>query len=225
VQNTFPLPYRTQLKVTTARYYTPSGRCIQLLDYSKRNPDGSAGSIPDSLRNAFKTKNGRTVYDGGGVRPDVVVEDPWNKGIYRLLNERQLLFQFANRWRNTHDSPPSPAAFTLPDDAWNSFVEEAAFDLEIHHRERMLKQSKSLTDDPALDARLLPDTKETSRRAFSDKLHAERKGIQYRLELEIVSRYFYERAEYEKGLRQDPDVVRASTLLSDKNAYDKLLRP
>jgi len=225
VQNTFPLPYRTQLKVTTARYYTPSGRCIQLLDYSKRNPDGSAGSIADSLRNAFQTKNGRTVYDGGGVRPDAVVEDPWNKGIYRLLNERQLVFQFANRWRNAHDSPPSPAAFTLPDDAWNRFVEEAVFDLEVHHRERMLKQSRSLTDDAVLDERLLPDTKEASRRAFSEKLNTERKGIQYRLELEIARRFFYDRAEYEKGLRQDPDVLKASSLLGDKPSYEKLLRP
>ncbi len=225
VQNTFPLPYRTQIKVTTARYYTPSGRCIQLLDYSKRNPDGSAGSIADSLRNAFQTKNGRTVYDGGGVRPDAVVEDLWNKGIYRLLQERSLLFHFANRWRNAHDSPPGPAAFTLPDNEWSRFVDESAADLATYHRERMNKQSQALTDDAALDAQLLPESSEAARRAFSDKLNAERKGIQYRLELEITRRFFYDRAEYEKGLRQDPDLLKASALLGDKTTYEKLLHP
>jgi len=219
VQNTFPLPYRTQLKVTTAKYYTPSGRCIQLLDYSKRNSDGSAGSIPDSQRRAFRTRNGRTVLDGGGVKPDLVVDDTWNKGIYKLLNDRRIFFEYANRYRNTYDSIPPAGRFRLTEAELNAFNEMAADSLSAWWSEQLRKQSKQALGDEALPladgARVRSD--------FMRRLREEQKGLQYQLEAEIARRYYFENAGYEKGLNEDPDVRQALGLLQDPARYNRIL--
>src|SRR6185369_12615316 len=92
VQTTRPLSYNSQLKVTTAKYYTPSGRCIQALDYSHRNEDGSVGKIPDSLITSFKTHNGRVVYDGGGVAPDIALEPKTYSNLASSLVSKFLIF-------------------------------------------------------------------------------------------------------------------------------------
>src|SRR3546814_3976435 len=100
----FRSPYNAQLKVTIAKYYIPSGRCIQALDYTHRNPDGSVGKIPDSLVSSFKTKNGRTVQDGGGILPDVLVERSSPSKVGQSLLEKGLIFDYATVYRQRHDS-------------------------------------------------------------------------------------------------------------------------
>jgi carboxyl-terminal processing protease len=219
VQNTFPLPYRTQVKVTTAKYYTPSGRCIQLLDYSKRNSDGSAGSIADSQRRAFRTRGGRTVYDGGGVKPDLVVDDTWNKGLYKLLNDRRLIFEFANRYRNTHDSIPPAGRFGIGESDFSSFMNLAADSLSNWWADQQRKQSKQALGDEDLGMvdieRIWGD--------FNRRIREEQKGIVYQLEAEIARRYYFENAAYEKGLNEDPDVRKATELLLDPVRYNRIL--
>jgi carboxyl-terminal processing protease len=122
VQTTRPLSYGAQLKVTTAKYYIPSGRCIQALDYSHRNDDGSVGKIPDSLITQFKTKAGRTVYDGGGVMPDFVTDIRQLSPISQSLLLKYLLFDYATLYRNTHPSIAPAKEFHLSDAEYAEFV-------------------------------------------------------------------------------------------------------
>ena len=113
VQSTRPLSYNTQVKITTAKYYTPSGRCIQALNYSHRNEDGSVGAVPDSLKKEFKTKNGRKVFDGGGVDPEIfVVHTPYSKLAESLIS-KQLIFDFATTYRTKHDKIISSKEFHI----------------------------------------------------------------------------------------------------------------
>jgi carboxyl-terminal processing protease len=121
VQSTRPLTYNTQIKITTAKYYTPSGRCIQALDYSHRNEDGSVGSVPDSLKKEFKTKNGRKVYDGGGIDPDIKVELKPYAQITQSLLAKQVIFDFATEYRNSHDSIAQPKTFMLTQADFEAF--------------------------------------------------------------------------------------------------------
>ncbi|RQH16840.1 hypothetical protein D5R40_33725 [Okeania hirsuta] len=106
VQNIRPLSYNTQLKVTTAKYYTPSGRCIQAINYAERREDGSVVRIPDSLKNEFKTRNGRSVYDGGGIEPDVKVEMENSILIINALNRDGLIFEFATDYVRKNPNAP-----------------------------------------------------------------------------------------------------------------------
>ncbi|MEO1588279.1 MAG: S41 family peptidase, partial [Bacteroidota bacterium] len=108
VQNIRPLSYNTQLKVTTAKYYTPSGRCIQALDYGQKDSKGRAIRVADSARRAFETSNGRTVYDGGGIAPDIPVELPVNYTIVQELQDQGLIFDFATQFVVSHTQIPSP---------------------------------------------------------------------------------------------------------------------
>jgi len=115
VQTTRDLSYNTKLKVTVAKYYIPSGRCIQAIDYSHRNDDGSVGKIPDSLKVAFKTRNGRTVYDGGGVEPDVPTELVSRTSIVNSLNSKGLFFDYALKYRADHPTVKPAKEFELSD--------------------------------------------------------------------------------------------------------------
>jgi len=122
VQTTRQLPYRSQMKITTAKYYTPSGRCIQALDYSNRNLDGSVGKVADSLRQAFTTKKGRTVYDGGGVKPDKDIDVMTNDQIIQSLQQQYLIFDFAVNFVNTHPKKQITERFNITDDDFNNFL-------------------------------------------------------------------------------------------------------
>jgi carboxyl-terminal processing protease len=123
IQSLRPLPYGGQLKVTVGKYYTPSGRCVQAIDYSHRNPDGSVSHIPDSLTHEFKTKGGRIVRDGGGITPDVELEMPKYDDIVYSLVMRGIVEQYALQYVREHPSIASPETFVLED--FDSFVEYA----------------------------------------------------------------------------------------------------
>ncbi|GAB3822793.1 hypothetical protein GCM10028895_28140 [Pontibacter rugosus] len=122
VQVTRPLSYNSQLKVTTAKYYIPSGRCIQAIDYAHRNEDGSVGKIADSLRVAYKTAAGRIVYDGGGVSPDVEVEQPTYSEITKTIAVKGYFFDYANKYKAEHPSIPAAKEFKLTDAEYKKFV-------------------------------------------------------------------------------------------------------
>ena len=123
VQSVRDLGYNTKLKITTAKYYTPSGRCVQIVDYSHRREDGSVGTIPDSLIKAFKTRNGRTVYDGGGITPDVVVELPTYHKISYSVAARDLLRSYALTYFVAHSAIAPPETFRLTDAEYDDFVQ------------------------------------------------------------------------------------------------------
>jgi carboxyl-terminal processing protease len=123
VQVPRPLSYNAQVKITTAKYYTPSGRCIQARDYSQRNADGSVGKVADSLMTAFQTTNGRTVYDGGGVQPEVLVEGNKFAEIVNNLYQRGLTLDFATKYYYAHEDNPPSENFTITDAVYNDFIE------------------------------------------------------------------------------------------------------
>jgi carboxyl-terminal processing protease len=151
VQATRPLPYNAQLKITTAKYYIPSGRCIQAIDYTNRNEDGSAGEISDSQKVAFKTGNGRVVYDGGGINPDIHVEPTdFSNFLYNLVSQN-LIFDYANQYAFEHKEISTPREFEVSDEEYSLFVKwvdskevnlSTQMDEAIEALEKMAKSEK-----------------------------------------------------------------------------------
>ncbi len=145
VQATRPLSYNSQLKVTTAKYYIPSGRCIQAIDYSHRNADGSVGKIADSLRVAFKTKNGRVVYDGGGITPDIPVEKPNYASITTSLENKNLIFDYANKYFAEHPGIAPATTFEITEEEYQDFVKWLA-DKEYDYTTQVEKSLQELVE-------------------------------------------------------------------------------
>ena len=230
VQATRPLSYNSQLKVTTAKYYIPSGRCIQEIDYSHRADDGTLGKFPDSLRTAFKTTAGRTVYDGGGVAPDVEVADREISDITRVLLQKSYLFDYATRFRSEHATIAPAREFKISEPEYQKFVVY----LQGKNISYSTDSEKSLTD---LSKRLkeekhYDDVKtelEAMRRKMvvnkANDLQRFKPEIKEILEQEIVSRYYYEKGRIEAGFDDDPNILAAVAVLNDPNRYAALLKP
>lgn len=224
VQNVIPLTYRTQMKVTIAKYYIPSGRCIQLLDYSKRNPDGSPSILADSLRKKFKTKNGRTVLDGGGVRPDITVEKKKLPNIIEGLEKSNLIFGFANQYRHQHESIGNIETFKVDDatfEAFKSFVSTQSFTHQNASEIALSALKEKLKEDnynAALKSEI--DALETAlKKSKNAEIDGAKSDILKALQLEIARRYFYEEADYLISFLNDSDVLKAIELLNDINSY------
>ncbi|TAE47314.1 MAG: S41 family peptidase [Bacteroidetes bacterium] len=228
VQNIRPLSYNTQLKVTTAKYYTPSGRCIQAINYAERNEDGSVGRIPDSLRTAYQTRNQRTVYDGGGIEPDVRIEAPPLKTITRELERQGIFFDFVSRYAQTRSSIPAASLFVLGDGDYQEFVTyvqgrdfsyETPADKELEELRSLLKaEQASGAVESELDnlARKLQQQKDLD-------LNKNRAEIGQMLTREIVRRYHYRRGLIEVSLNNDPEIAAAIEVLSDPQRYGTIL--
>lgn len=230
VQTTRPLGYNARLKLTTARYYTPSGRCIQVLDYAHRNADGSVGAVPDSLKKEFKTRGGRRVLSGGGVEPDVAMKQPEVSKIAIALYTKNYLFDYATQYAKTHSSIVPAEQFTLSPTEWDAFSKwlegkdyayksetEMALDSlqKIAIREKYFDAAKG--DLAALKSKIGHDKKQDLQ-----KNAAEVKGM---LESEIVSRYYYLRGRLAQSLQTDEEVARALTLLGQPTQYAAILQP
>lgn len=231
VQSTMSLPYDGVLKVTTAKYHLPSGRLIQALDYSKRNPDGSVAPTPDSLTHEFLTKKGRTVRDGGGLVPDTVLTSKeYSRLIYNLVMANQV-FDFATKYAATHPEIPSPGLFTLSDEEFEEFVNfvDTAKVKSDKSGERMLEELRKtaktegfLSDEltarlDSLAPLLAPDL----RRDLNNK----RDEIEEFLGREIVGRYYNRAGEEEYSLRFDEEFDVAKNIVLDSKLYDSLLQP
>jgi len=224
VQNFFPLPYRTQMKITTAKYYTPSGRCIQLLDYSKRNPDGSAGSIPDSLRKAFKTAAGRTVYDGGGIRPDVVVDPFSGEPLIKYLLEERFVFDFANDFRNNNATLPNDARFITPAQ-FETFGKQCAAKLKGQLRKKMEDALQNSVKDEELVKMIMNGVSDAKlEKAVLDHINHCGETLMYRMESEIIARYPDAEREYKHMFMGDPDLAAALKTLNNPDTYNRILR-
>lgn len=228
VQQTRPLAYNSQLKVTTAKYYIPSGRCIQALDYSNRNPDGSVGSVPDSLKSEFTTAVGRKVYDGGGVDPDIEVAKIEYAPVTKSLMENDLLFHYATKYHFDNDEISAPKEFRLKDaeyDQFKSWLKKQKFSYQTELEKQLAKLKKVALEDihkktvePAIKA-LEQKIQETK----TQDLETYRSEIQMLLEQEIATRFYLERGNIESTFDKDPDILKAVEVLSDLEQYNKLL--
>ncbi len=229
VQATRPLSYNSQLKVTTAKYYTPSGRCIQAIDYSHRNEDGSVGTIPDSLRVAYKTVGGRVVYDGGGISPDVEVPQPEFSEIARTIVTKGYLFEFANKFKAENPSIPAAKDFQISDAVYQNFVAFLS-DKDVSYTTKVEKELEDLAakskdgkhyDD--IKTELDAIRKKVSHNKSND-LQRFRSEIQEMLEAEIASRYYLQKGYIEASFDDDPDILTAQRVLNDQKEYSSYLK-
>jgi len=229
VQSLRPLPYNGELKVTTAKYYIPSGRNIQAIDYSHRNEDGNASYIPDSLTSVFHTSKGRPVRDGGGITPDFVVEEKKASTIAYYLDRDNLFFDFATEWRTKHPQIASPEQFVLSDDiygAFKTFVQSKNFTYDRQSEDAM-KNLKEIMDFEgylpaasaeftALENKLKPD--------LNRDLEYHKSELSDILAKQIMQHYYYAKGEVIYSLRDDNVLNKAVEVLSDKNLYANTLK-
>lgn len=224
VQTTRDLSYNTKLKVTTAKYYIPSGRCIQALDYSHRNEDGSVGHVPDSLITEFTTKKGRKVYDGGGVVPDVKIEAEKLSTLSIELVTRYMVFDFATKYANENESIPQPEDFEITDDIYRQFTEfvrNSDFKYESqsqNHFEKLMKIAKrekyfgiAESEFEALKAKLEPN--------LDKDLNEFRSEVSEMMEGEIVSRFYYQKGAIRSSINDDKGIKKAIEELDSETAY------
>jgi len=228
VQATRPLSYNSQLKVTTAKYYIPSGRCIQAINYGERNEDGSVKRIPDSLKVEFETRNGRTVFDGGGIDPDVVVEDKTLAPITLSLMAKGLLFNYATQYYYTHESISNAQSFNLTEEEFDSFIawlQDKEYDYTTRVEktlDEVIMLSKKEKFNGVVENTLeelkskIKHNKETDIQKFSQEI----KSV---LEEEIAARYYLNKGVIEASFDDDPQLLEAIKVLETQAQYDALL--
>ena len=214
VQSIRDAGYENTLKVTSAKYYTPSGRCVQAIDYSNRNEDGSVGHIPDSLTKAFKTVKGRTVYDGGGVTPDVIIASENYDRILVSLIYSDILYDYSVNYYRDHLSIAPPSKFALSDKEYEGFVKWAA-DKEFDSRtasEVEFDRLVSIAKSESLYDNLKEEFDAMGKKVKMDKaavLMANKEEIKTALEEEICVRYYFQRGSIENMLRNDKQLLKA----------------
>ena len=231
VQTTRDIPYEGMLKVTVAKYYIPSGRLIQAIDYSRRNPDGSVSRIPDSLTNTFTTAHGRVVRDGGGISPDIDVEYPsLSRLTYNIMSDFWA-FDFANRYFATHPQAPDIDSFEVSDSLYNEFKGFIKPDKFEYDRvcETMLERLRAAAKVEGYDEDSLTvqfDILEKMlRRPLERDLDKHRDAIEPLIAREIMERYYFDPGRIKTGLRKDPGLDSAATLLHTRDRYTQLLSP
>ena len=229
VQTTRDLSYNTKLKVTTAKYYIPSGRCIQAIDYSHRNADGSAGKIADSLKTAFQTRNGRAVYDGGGVNPDLITEEASRAPITNVLSAKGLLFDYALAYRAAHPNIKPAKEFNLTDAEFAEFanwLKDKEYDYTTQVEKDLTTLEASAKKEKYMDA--IQDQLKALKTKLSHSKDIDvqtfKPEIKQLLEHEIVSHYYLQKGEREFDFRYDPELKAALTLFKDMPRYEKILK-
>lgn len=224
VQTTREVGYNSKLKVTTSKYYIPSGRCIQALDYTHRNKDGSVGHIPDSLITAFKTRNGRTVYDGGGIMPDVKVRNDDYSQLAKQLVGDYKIFDFANWYVNTKNKPT--AAILVNDALYKqfvAFVDTTDFDYKSKSYEVLQKLKDAIEEEKHAEKPDLSSIEQLLKPKLATDLHLYKREITDLLEYELNRHFFYQKGGYAQAVRTDKAVKEAVSLLSDAKRYKGML--
>ncbi len=229
VQQVRPLSYNSKLKVTVAKYYTPSGRCIQKLDYSHRSEEGKVDEIPDSLITEFKTiNNKRSVFDGKGISPDIDVERKMLSDISASLLLKNLFFNYATDYRIKHETISEVNDFSLSDEEYEDFVhflEGKDYSYTTESEDILTKLEEATKEDKYFD-----DVK-TEYEALKTKLTHNKKGdlykfkdeIKYILESEIVTRFYYQKGQIEISLKNDPTLDEAVKTLNNQDLYQSIL--
>jgi carboxyl-terminal processing protease len=220
VQNTKELGYNARIKLTTAKYYIPSGRCIQ----STRYKNGQPVDIPESERAQFKTRNGRPVYDGGGIKPDVVLPHDTASGVVKALLEQNVIFDYVTEFALKQEKIDSIEVFEFRDfDDFARFVQSKNFDYQTVTEKKLQELREVSTNENLLGAADIA--------ALEGKIKAEKKGelaknrdrILHEIEQEIVGRYYFQRGKVRKNLVNDPEIREAVKLLNDPGRYRRIL--
>lgn len=230
VQNVLPLDYNTSLKITVAKYYIPSGRCVQNIEYFEKDTSKGAFKIPDSLAVAFKTKNGRTVYDKGGVEPDVVTKDSLVGEILASLITHNLVFDFANEYRAKHETIPPADQFRVDDKLYAEFVEflkdkDYSYKTEAEEALEDFKKTAEETKSFKSVEPIYNQLKEKLEQAKAQDLQTYKKEICSYLASEIAVRYYYQKGRIMNILSDDPDITVAKSILLDNARYRSILSP
>lgn len=229
VQNILPLDYNTSLKITVAKYYIPSGRSVQNIDYFE-NDSAKAAKIPDSLAVAFKTKNGRTVYDKGGVEPDVITQDSLLSDILFTLVTNNLIFDFANDYRAKHETIPPADKFRIDDQLYAEFVDFLK-DKDYSYKsetEEVLEKLKKSAENEKLFSSIEPYYNQLLKKLEEEKkndLQKYKAEICSYLASEIAVRYYYQKGRIINMLNEDPDIAMAKSVLLDTQRYNSILSP
>ena len=223
VQNTVDLDYNSKLKLTTAKYYIPSGRCIQSVSYA----DGEPVDVPDDQKAEFRTVGGRIVLDGGGIIPDVRIDESEETSIIRFLQENNLIFDYATKYHQTHESIASAVDFEFQDfEDFVDFVHEKNIAFKTK-TEKVIDELISAAEadhfDQFMDAHIEQIQKSIDQEK-ADDLQENKDRIIDLLETEIVSRYYYQTGKTEKSLRNDREIQLALNILSDHEEYRSYLR-
>lgn len=230
VQNVLPLDYNTSLKITVAKYYIPSGRCVQNIEYFEKDTTKGAFKIPDSLAVPFKTKNGRTVYDKGGVEPDVLTKDSLVSEILASLITHNLVFDFANEYRAKHETIAPADQFRVDDKLYAEFVEflkdkDYSYKTEAEEALADFKKTAEETNSFKAVEPIYNQLKEKLEQAKSQDLQTYKKEICSYLASEIAVRYYYQKGRIMNILSDDPDIAVAKSILLDNPRYRSILSP
>lgn len=228
VQNVIPLSYNSQIKITVAKYYIPSGRCIQAIDYFHKDENGLSEKIPDSLISEFKTKNGRSVYDGGGIEPDVNMDAMKLSKISQMLITKYFLFDFASQFALEHSSIASPDKFVVSDEIFNElidFLKDKNYDYQTTSEEALEKLKINATKENYFDA-IEQDYNALKSKILHDKskdLITYKDEIKLILKDEIVARYYYQKGRIIASLSDDPEIAKAIEVLQGTATYLAIL--
>ncbi|MFT6857138.1 MAG: carboxyl-terminal processing protease [Cyclobacteriaceae bacterium] len=229
VQQTRPLAYNSQIKITTGKYYIPSGRCIQAIDYSQRNADGSVGKIADSLKSEFKTEAGRLVYDGGGVNPDIQVEPRSLAAVSIALLRNHHIFNYATEYYYTNEGISDPVEFQLTEEEYQSFVswlsgKNYSYTTKVERNiETLMESAKTENYYPQIDSHI-QSLKKAALNNKEQDLTLYKDEIKSLLEQEIARRYYLQRGAIETMFNKDQEILAAVNILNDPSKYSSLLK-
>jgi carboxyl-terminal processing protease len=228
VQNVVPLTYNSQVKITVAKYYIPSGRCIQAIDYFNKDENGNSPRVPDSLITEFKTKNGRPVYDGGGIEPDVYLDPLKLSKISQTLITKYLVFDYANVFYSKYSTIPAPDQFEISDETYNdliAYLKDKNYDYQTASEEALEKLKTSAEKDNYFDA-IEGDYNALKAKILHDKsadLLTYKPEIKMIMKDEIVSRYYFQKGRIIAALNEDPEISKAIEVLTGSETYLAIL--
>lgn len=228
VQNILPMPYNSQMKVTVSKYFIPSGRCIQAIDYKHRDENGRAVKVPDSLKTAFKTRNGRTVYDGFGIEPDIEVEHEASSLLSIALYNRFHFFNYAMKFAKEHESIAPAGEFEITDEIYEDFVEylsDKTYEYTTYTENIISDLRKVAEEENYMDnlKQQIDQLEKTYKEAKKEDLMRNREEISELLKDAILVHYYYRKGCIEGSLAADPDVKKAVEVLTNQEEYDRIL--
>jgi carboxyl-terminal processing protease len=228
VQNVVPLSYNTQLKVTVAKYYIPSGRCIQEIDYTKiRNGEAQE---TDSVVATFKTRNGRVVFDGKGISPDIIMDEKSFSAVSANLYAGNFIFKYANHFARNNKNIPEAAAFKITNDIYDDFMQF----VDEHHftytteSERMITKMREIASEEAYIDAVNPQLEALEQELINYKkndIRKHREEIEELLKMEIAQRYYFQKGKIIAALDNDPDLEKAFEVIQDTSRYQQILSP
>jgi carboxyl-terminal processing protease len=228
VQNVFPLSYNTQVKITVAKYYIPSGRCIQEIDYGHKDASGGVSEIPDSLITAYKTKHGRTVYDGKGIAPDVTTDTTKLSTVLYNLITKYIIFDYATKYAVAHPLIGPAESFRLSDEDYNDFVAftgKKGFEYTtVAEKELETMKKAAIYENSWNDIESLYNSmKEAIATHKKHELIENKEDISAILQQEIVSRYYYQKGRIISTLSDDKELKSATDVLKNQVSYTSIL--